>query len=472
MGNMASRLFKKGTKEWNAWRRHNPRVELDFSGENLCNAELVGADLRRITFDKAELCDTDLSKADLGRTSFKAALLQRANLSRANLEDADLQEADLQWSILDNANLQGANLEKANLEYAKLNRAILNGACLRSTTAMGMEFSGANLTRVNLSGADFVGCVGRFAEINEAQLTATDLSGADLTGARVLGSNLRSVLLDNARLSDTVFSKSDLREAKLRGSDLTDSDFSATDLTFADLSGAKLLRTNFSGAQLNGANLSMCQIVHANFSGADISGCSIHGMSAWGLDLTGAKQSNLIITQPDEPEVAVDNLELAQFIYLLLNNKKIRDIIDGVTSKLVLILGRFTPGRKAVLDMLRTELKRLGYAPVLFDFDKPSSRDLTETISTLAHMSRFVLADITDARSIPQELSAIVPNLPSVPVQPLLQGDSTEYGMFEHFGRYPWVLELHRYRDAEGVREDINSVVALLESRLHDLKNK
>src|SRR5262249_627555 len=82
------------------------------------------------------------------------------------------------------------------------------------------------------------------------------------------------------------------------------------------------------------------------------------------------------------------------------------------TSKVVLILGRFTPKRKIVLDAIRDELRKRSYLPLLFDFEKPFNRDITETVSTLAHMARFVIADITDAKSIPQELIRIVPIFP------------------------------------------------------------
>jgi hypothetical protein len=182
-------------------------------------------------------------------------------------------------------------------------------------------------------------------------------------------------------------------------------------------------------------------LVDTDLTGADITGCRIHGVSAWGLKLEGTKEQNLVITKQDEPDVTVDNIEVAQFIYLMLHNQKIRDVIDTITSKAVLILGRFTDERKAVLDALREQLRKRNYLPILFDFSVPATRDITETISLLARMARFVVADITDAKSIPQELAAIVPDLPSVPVQPLLLEGSAEYGMFEHFRRYPWGTE-------------------------------
>jgi hypothetical protein len=188
-------------------------------------------------------------------------------------------------------------------------------------------------------------------------------------------------------------------------------------------------------------------------------GCKIYGIAAWEVRLKETDQTNLIITPADEPEITVDNLEVAQFIYLLLHNEKVREVIDTITSKAVLILGRFTSERKAVLDAMREELRRRNYLPILFDFEKPANRDLTEAISTLAHMARFIIADITEAKSIPQELERIVPGLPSVPVQPLLHISGSEYGMFEHFKRYPWVLELYQY-------ESLQEVIAVLPDKV------
>jgi hypothetical protein len=98
----------------------------------------------------------------------------------------------------------------------------------------------------------------------------------------------------------------------------------------------------------------------------------------------------LVITPPNEPAITADSIAVAQFIYLMLHNQKIRDVIDTITSKAVLILGRFTDERRAVLDALREELRKRNYLPILFDFAAPTTWDITETVSLLARMARFI----------------------------------------------------------------------------------
>jgi len=103
------------------------------------------------------------------------------------------------------------------------------------------------------------------------------------------------------------------------------------------------------------------------------------------------------------PQIQVDNLEVAQFMYLLLSREKLRGVITTIGEKAVLILGRFTE-RKELLDCMADKLWSLGYLPMIFDFDRPTDRDLTETVRILAGLSRFVIADITNPRSVPLEL--------------------------------------------------------------------
>jgi uncharacterized protein YjbI with pentapeptide repeats len=304
-----------------------------------------------------------------------------------------------------------------------------------------------------------------------------DLSGANLIGANLHRANFEASIhypLQNFRffhsphpmppyaVSTSLF-KADLREADLSGANLRGADltwvqtadisspevrweYTETNLTKADLSGADLSR-----AELSGANLTQSRLVKTNLSEAGLSSCRIYGISAWDVQLDKAKQFDLIITDHGQPTITVDNLEVAQFIYLLVNNQKIRHVIDTITSKVVLILGRFTTERKKILDALRDELRNRDYLPVVFDFDIPKNRDITETVSLLARMSRFVIADLTEARSIPQELSTIIPDLPSVPVQPILLATEREYSMFEHFKRYPWVLQDYLYTSIESL---------------------
>ena len=371
----------------------------------------------------------------------------RPDLSGANLSGADLSGANLSGADLSGANLSGANLSGANLSGANLSGANLSGANLSEANLSGANLSGANLSGANLSGADLSG----------ANLSGANLSGANLSGANLSGANLSGANLSGANLS---------------GANLSGANLSGANLSEANLSGANLSEANLSGANLSGANLEAATLVDTDLTGADLTGCRIYGVSAWGLKLEGAKQQNLVITREDEPEITVDNIEVAQFIYLMLHNEKIRDVIDTITSKAVLILGRFTDERKAVLDALREELRKRNYLPILFDFDVPATRDITETVSLLARMARFIIADLTDPSSIPKELEAIVPHL-AVPVQPLLEGASRPYAMFKDYWKYDWVLPVYRYEGLEPLLATLaEKVIAPAEGKVKALEER
>jgi hypothetical protein len=45
----------------------------------------------------------------------------------------------------------------------------------------------------------------------------------------------------------------------------------------------------------------------------------------------------------------------------------------------------------------------------------------------------------------------VVPALPSVPIQPILLSTEREWGMYETFTRYPWVLPIGNYESCDGV---------------------
>lgn len=274
---------------------------------------------------------------------------------------------------------------------------------------------------------------------------------------------LRAANLQGANLNNAILWKADLAEAQLQGAKLHD----------ANLRKANLFSTNLSGAELWRANLTGAQLVDTILEKADLTGCFVYGVSVWDANLDGAIQRDLVTADKhsssnewkpgelNESLPTVDDIEVAQLVYLLQTNRKIRNVIDSVSSKVVLILGRFTPERKPVLEAMKEKLRDENLVPVIFDFEQPNARSLTETISLLAALARFVIADITDAKSIPQELHAIVPALPSLPVQPIIFGSQYEYGMFKDFAGYLSVLPPFRYNSTDHLLASLReSVIA------------
>ena len=133
----------------------------------------------------------------------------------------------------------------------------------------------------------------------------------------------------------------------------------------------------------------------------------------------------------------------------------------------VLILGRFSPERKPVLEALREPLRRLGYLPIVFDFERPVERDFTETVMVLAGISLFVIADITNPRCSPLELQATVPNY-MIPMVPLLQKGEDPFAMFVDLQRkYDWVLDVLVYDSADRLATGLEAEIVAPALRKH-----
>lgn len=506
-------ILKQGIEAWNRWREENPEVRPDLS-----EADLSGADLSP-TWTGTEILSADLREADLSGANLSRANLNGANLSDADLSGAFLSEADLSDADLSGANLSGATLIGANLTWASLFGANLSGADLSSANLtgahllgadlsdtdqsrtnipneehlailkqgveawnrwrgdnpdvtpnlVGADLSGAALRLVNLSNARLSGAILNKADLEFAQLFQAELSLADLSGANLYHANLIMAILRGANLSGAFIARAELGQARLHDANLSGADLQwakmgEASMWRADLSGANLRWADLQWAHLNhavlrGANMRGALLINTYLDGADLTGSKIHGISAWDLSLENTTQKDLIISKPDAPVITVDNLEVAQFIYLILNNAKIRDVIESITSKGVLILGRFAdPQRKEVLDGLREKLRDFNLLPIVFDFERPADKDYTETIQTLAGMSMFVIADVTNPKSTPLELEATVKQF-KIPYLPIIDVsvDPSPFAMMVDLQKsFHWVLPTLEYRSKEELLDEDN----------------
>ena len=298
----------------------------------------------------------------------------------------------------------------------------------------GARLDRAQLRRFDLSGADL-----REAWLREAHLEGADLSNAYLHSAHLDGAWLDKAEIWNANLSQARLPGARLRHANLRASTLRR---------------AVLTRADFTEANLMYVSMPLAQVGGAKFRGAHV-----FGISAWSLVGKPADQRRMIVFSPRDLALAprarldrpihpttVDDLETAQFLHLLMDNPRIARALAEINDRAVLLLGRFTAQRRPVLDRLKALLQRADFVPLLFDFPSSQTRDLTETVACLAHLSCFVIADLTSAKSVPQELGVIAPYLPSVPIVPILRKGHEPYSLFEHIARYPWVQPIVKYR--------------------------
>ena len=241
---------------------------------------------------------------------------------------------------------------------------------------------------------------------NLVDFSAMNLSGTSIIRAFAEGLNLRNAVFEGSHFEEGDFSRADFCGATFRGTK-----FNKTILTGANLDGATFVNCN-----LNRVNL-----VGASFCVKEITETVVYGIAAWDLVTSDEmKQSKLVIEktydlysdliQQGKIPMMVDDIELAQFVHYLDDHKKMRNTLNILNDKGVLLLGRFKDGGLERLYSVREWLESKGYIAMIFDFARPDSLSKIETAVTMAGLSKFIFVDLSGG-SVPDELRAIVHEL-------------------------------------------------------------
>src|SRR5262249_3034496 len=123
------------------------------------------------------------------------------------------------------------------------------------------------------------------------------------------------------------------------------------------------------------------------------------------------------------------------------------------------------------VEHLREKLRSLGFAPMVFNFDKPETKDFTETVRLLASLSKFVIVDLTTPRSAPLELQATVPQC-MVPFAPIIQQPQEPFSMMVALqNKHDWMLKpVISYLSVERLIEVLeDEVVRPAEAKFNEL---
>jgi len=149
------------------------------------------------------------------------------------------------------------------------------------------------------------------------------------------------------------------------------------------------------------------------------------------------------------------------------------EIMSELSKRRVLILGRFTDRRKKILEAIKQHLSKHPnqYIPELFTFEKPDNRDLTESIIGFAALSRFIIADLSEPKSVQSELQAIVPNFLSIPVVSIINKTGRVYATYSSIERRENVIKPSiRYDNLVDLLEKLDkSIVPKAEEKIAEI---
>jgi uncharacterized protein YjbI with pentapeptide repeats len=290
-------------------------AEAEFTGSDLCRANLRFANLTGANFYCCEMRNVDARYANFTHADMRGVTLNGSNLSHARLDHVDFRAGRLMKSgaeggeaVIDrNGSARGVDLSFCSLSCATFEGADLNGA----------DFTGAIITATKFKGARLAGAVFTDAVLSEVDISEIPLPPSAFaqcvlppTAAAVaakphlmfrLNAHQRWVE-SNARMGTcAVFDGEDLRplataigKFKLTAISAKNViaagvDFSCTELQGANFDGADLRGANFEGSDLRGVKFARARLHHARFLGADMRPLALKTGGTLPCDLTGVE---------------------------------------------------------------------------------------------------------------------------------------------------------------------------------------
>ena len=225
----------------------------DFSGKNLTEASLSGAQLANTNFADAIITRVSLFDTTSGGLTHQQ-LVSTANFQAGDLRGIGLGKNDLtDWNFA-GVDLEGADFRDATLAGADFNDAIIRRAIFTDVTPLGFT-PGQFYSTASYKTNDL-----RDLTIGSNDLTGWDFSFKNLSGSSFGQAGLQHADFSGANLTDVTFATY-YWEGGVWGADVAGASFRRANLTGADLTATNVTDVDFSDAVIRGASFAFTTAV-------------------------------------------------------------------------------------------------------------------------------------------------------------------------------------------------------------------
>lgn len=290
--------------------------------------------------------------------------------------------------------------------------------------------------------------------------------------------NFSNTSFHKATFESAVFPKADMTNCYLYEADLSWAGFPEADFSDSMIRKAYCSGADFSDAIFKNCVLNNSTFIGTDFSGAHLEGCNVYGVSAWGIIISDTTVQKELFLHRDnfsgkvianrENIFLVDDIALAQFVYFIQHDDGFGASLKQLNSRTVLLLGKFKNGGLELLQTVAEKLRSRNYIPIIFDFDPVENKNIIENVTTMAGLSKFVLANL-EGSSVPAELAKITSNFRN-PVIAWIHDDlhDSVYAMFKDVIALDHV-QYFTYTNDENLTTQLDKVIQKAEMYILEL---